>query len=108
MGTNTVKNLPIFDKEILISPGEWQSWLNHPITQEFMSAIKRERDDWSRMQAQGELLKEGMGTIEWYAKSVGIIYGLEYSLEGVGEALNEQWREAAERKEAAEREKENV
>jgi len=94
--------LQILEKEIQITPSEWQTWLSNPVTQEYMAALKAERRDWEQMQSQGDLLKGGMATIEEYAKSVGVIYGLDTALEGVGEILGEQWRESMARKEMAE------
>lgn len=102
-----MKNLPIFDKEILISPAEWHSWLNHPVTQEFMSAIRRERDDWSEQQNFGDILTDAPEkSLTWYARSVGIIYGLDQALAGVGEALLVQWDQARIRKEESRRKEE--
>ena len=97
--------IPLLDKEIKISPSEWQTWLSNPVTQEYMAALEAERGDWEQMQSQGDLLKGGMATIEEYAKSVGVIYGLDTALTGIGEILQEQWREGMERKKAAEADK---
>lgn len=93
--------LPLLEREIRITPSEWQTWLDNPITQEYMKALEIEREDWERRQAEGDLLKGGMATIEEYAKSVGVIYGIDTALTGVGEVLQEQWRESLERKLAA-------
>jgi len=88
----------LLDNEIQIGPAEWNMWLNNPVTIQFMEALGRERREWADRLVEGLTLKPGTEVVET-AKTVGIIYGLDVGLEGVGEALRIQWQEAEKRKE---------
>lgn len=77
---------------ISISPSDWLDWKKSPITQEILSALHREREEWATILINGDTLTAGKEIAET-ARAVGVIYGLDCMLVGVEEVLREQWEE---------------
>ena len=76
-----------------ITPGEWDSWKNDPITKKVMAGLADEREMWHRDLIEGDTLKAGQ-EIAMTAKAVGVLYGLDAVLIGVEEILLAQWAQA--------------
>ena len=77
---------------ISLSPSDWLDWKKSPVTQEILSALTREREEWLNRLVGGDTLITGREAVET-ARAVGVIYGLDCMLIGIEEVLREQWEE---------------
>jgi hypothetical protein len=86
------------DKEIQISPAEWQIWRNMPTTIAIFNALMDERSIIVQQLAFGETLEKVGSEVKETALAVGTVQGLTIILEDIELTINEQYREAEERK----------
>jgi len=86
------------DKEIQISPAEWQIWRNMPTTIAIFNALMDERSIIVQRLAFGETLEKAGSEVRETALAVGTVQGLTIILEDIELTINEQYREAEERK----------
>ena len=95
------------EKEIQISPAEWQMWRNMPTTVAVMDALMNERSVLVQRLALGDTLEKAGSEIKETAIAVGTIQGLTIVLDDFELTLQQQWQDAAERKKEEMEEGEN-
>ena len=88
------------ESNLEISPQDWLDWKKDRRTQEVFRVAQLERSEWANRLLEGDVLDSG-NIIAETGKAVGVLYGLDFFLVGIEEALRLQWQEAEERKEAA-------
>jgi hypothetical protein len=82
----------LFDKEIKMSPAEWQLWKDHPLTSIVFEVLHDERSRWMEELIWGDLVKRPNAVAET-AEVIGIVKGLTILLEGFEISLQQQWDE---------------
>lgn len=60
-----------------------------------------EREEWARRLLEGDVLDSG-NIIAETGKAIGVLYGLDFFLLGIEEALHLQWQEAEDKRKEAE------
>jgi len=89
----------LFDKEIAMSPAEWQIWKDHPMTARVFDVLAAERSCWVERLAFGDTLQKSGSEIKETAETVGIVKGLTILLEDFEITLRQQWEETQTEKE---------
>lgn len=84
----------LLEKEIQISPAEFQLWLDHPTTSTILEALMDERGLWSAELCFGNTLRTTNPMVDT-AEATGIVKGLTMILEDLRVYLQNQWEEAA-------------
>lgn len=94
----------LLDKEIPLSPAEWEMWKKHPITQVVFDVLSDERSMWVEDLVFGRTLETAGSEIKETAIAVGVAKGIGFLLEGIDLYLSAQWEEVARRKSEMEEE----
>jgi hypothetical protein len=97
----------LFDKEIQISPAEWQMWSEHPVTIKVFETLAQIRDQWSESLIFGQTLIKAGCEIKDTANAVGVVRGLTVILDDLEQLLNQQWEEYKVEREREENKDEN-
>jgi hypothetical protein len=90
------------DRELQISPSEWQMWRNMPTTVAIFNILMEERSVLVQRIVLGETLEKAGSEIRDTARVIGTVEGLTIILDDLELALQQQWMEMEERKQEME------
>jgi hypothetical protein len=92
------------DRELQISPSEWQMWRNMPTTVAIFNILMEERSVLVQRIVLGETLEKAGSEIRDTARVIGTVEGLTIILDDLELALQQEWMELEERKQEREEE----
>jgi hypothetical protein len=90
------------DRELQISPSEWQMWRNMPTTVAIFNILMEERSVLVQRIVLGETLEKAGSEIRDTARVIGTVEGLTIILDDLELVLQQEWMEMEERKQEME------